>query len=430
MILYSVLLFLSLCLHIPVYFFRLKILRNEKLHLAERMGLRVPAVKSRKPSLWIHAVSVGEILSLRNLISRIKKSHPEWVIHISTLTNTGYHMAKEKLNGADNIFFIPFDFAFLIKKFFLSLHPQVFILAESEFWPNLIRLARKYTRGIILINGRISDRSFKRFRRFRPVIKKIINPINYFLVQTDKDKKRLMDTGIEESRIRIAGNLKAEILLPQFTEEEIQKLKSDLSIQENDQVVIAGSTHKGEDEILLEVFSLIAHRRPDLRFILAPRHPDRVEELEAKSVNLNLNPIRRTQVEGDPHWNVLFLDTFGELGRLYAVCDSAFIGGSLVPHGGQNLLEPAFYGKPVFFGPYMNNFAHLAELFLKTGAAYEVNGTQDLRRFFLMSDTDALTKQGNAARKLLESLQGATEKTIEIIENYMPDKNHEKGRRT
>ncbi len=417
-ILYSVLLFLVLSIHIPVYFFRLRILRNEKLFMLERMGLRVSKRNSGECSLWIHAVSVGEVLSLRNLICQIKLRHPDWIIHLSTLTNSGYRMAKEKLEGVDNLFFAPFDFAVVVRRFFRAYRPRVFILAESEFWPHLIREAGQHTRGVIVINGRISDRSYRRFKRIPSIIKRIIRPVHYFLVQTGRDRQRLLNIGVEDRRIQVAGNLKAEVKLPEMNTDKVKALKASLNLMPADRVVLAGSTHRGEEEMLLKAFAQILPGRPDLRFILAPRHPERVDELEKTAQTLEIPFIRKTRAQSSREWKVLIVDTFGELGRLYAVCDSAFIGGSLVPHGGQNLLEPAFYGKPVYFGPHMSNFAHLARIFVSSGAAKILKTEKDLRDFF-QTDEGSLRKQGETARRILDSLQGATHETCKVIERYM-----------
>lgn len=417
-ILYSILLFLAFFLYLPIYFVRLRIFRKEKLHLFDRMGFGLEKKETQKPSLWIHAVSVGEVLSLRNLIREMKKQHPEWIIYLSTLTNSGYRMAREKLPDIDRLFFVPIDFTLIAKKYFRAYRPSLFILAESEFWPNLIRTAHSFTQGVLLINGRISDRSYRRFSRLAFFIRWMIQPIHCFIMQTMQDKQRLQYIGIDPRRILVAGNLKAEIELPDMTAAMIRKQKEWLHIRTSERVVLAGSTHKGEDTFLLEIFSRIISDHPELRLILAPRHPDRVAELESTARKLGVQCVRRTQVDTHPDWQVLFLDTFGELGRMYAVCDNAFIGGSLVPHGGQNLLEPAFYGKPIHFGPYMNNFAHLADLFTASGAARIVKSEADCEEIFLAGDS-SLKSRGKTSRRVLDSLQGATQVTLKIIEKYM-----------
>jgi 3-deoxy-D-manno-octulosonic-acid transferase len=399
----------------------MKIWRRERLYLRERTGFRLPPRSSAGPSVWIHAVSVGEVLSLRNLLSQIKKRHPSWRVYFSTLTNTGYRIAKEKLPQVDSVFFIPLDFAFTVKRVFRALNPQLLVLAESEFWPNLLRIAKRKCRATLLINGRISLRSFKSYRRLKPLSLKVLENIDFFLVQTEQDKERIEDLGIDPKRIKVAGNLKAEVSLPSLGREEIQALRKNFGIPEFKKIIVAGSTHKGEEEIILEAFGEARKEKGDLMLIIAPRHPERAGEVEKISVNLGLNVVRRTSAPPDQPWDVLVLDTIGELAHLYALADLTFVGGSLVAHGGQNFMEPAFYEKPVFLGPHLGNFALLADQFLRSGAARVVSGKKDLAEAFLMKDEKSLQDMGKRAKALLNALQGATERTLQSIENLMSE---------
>jgi len=354
-------------------------------------------------------------------LSQIKKRHPSWRVYFSTLTNTGYRIAKEKLPQVDSVFFIPLDFAFTVKRVFRALNPQLLVLAESEFWPNLLRIAKRKCRATLLINGRISLRSFKSYRRLKPLSLKVLENIDFFLVQTEQDKERIEDLGIDPKRIKVAGNLKAEVSLPSLGREEIQALRKNFGIPEFKKIIVAGSTHKGEEEIILEAFGEARKEKGDLMLIIAPRHPERAGEVEKISVNLGLNVVRRTSAPPDQPWDVLVLDTIGELAHLYALADLTFVGGSLVAHGGQNFMEPAFYEKPVFLGPHLGNFALLADQFLRSGAARVVSGKKDLAEAFLMKDEKSLQDMGKRAKALLNALQGATERTLQSIENLMSE---------
>jgi 3-deoxy-D-manno-octulosonic-acid transferase len=385
---------MSLLIYIPVYFVKIKLLRGESLFLRERLGLRLREARTQRQSLWIHAVSVGEVLSLQNLIKRIKEKHPAWTIHFSTLTNTGMRVAKEKLVDADHIFFVPLDFKHVVRKFFKTLRPSVFILAESELWPNLLREAKRKTKGVLLINGRISSRSFKRYSRFKFIAKKILKNIDLFLVQTEKDKESLERIGVNSGVVEVAKNLKSEINLPPLTEGDLLRLKTDLSIPRTKRVIVAGSTRKGEERELIEAYSQAKSMEENLLLILAPRHPKRFDEVERICHDFPFKVMRRTQVSPN---------------------------GSLVPWGGQNLLEPAFYKKPIFFGPHMENFAFLAEKFVQSGAARIINENKDLVEMFLTRDEESLEKMGSSAKETLNSLQGATEITIKAIEAMMAD---------
>ncbi len=420
-IFYSFLLFISFLFTLPLYFFRLKILRGESLFLRERLGIRLPGKAAGKKSLWIHAVSVGEVLSLQNLVKKIKERHPDWTVYFSTLTNTGMRVAREKLVEADHVFFIPLDFTCIVRRFFKTLEPKLFVLAESEFWPNLLREAHKQTRGVLVINGRISPRSFKRYSLLRFFAKRILKNIDLFLMQTEEDKKKLEQIGIHSEGIRVAGNLKCEISLPPLNDKDILALKTELNIAETKKVIVAGSTRKEEERKLMEAYAIARKIREDLVLILAPRHSERAEEVERICQRFPFPIVRKTKISTDTQWDVMILDTIGELAQFYAMCDIAFIGGSLIPWGGQNLLEPAFYEKPIFFGPHMENFAFLAEKFIQAEAARTVYSENDLVEMFMIQDEKSLDEMGNRAKKTLNLLQGATERTLSAIETFMAE---------
>jgi 3-deoxy-D-manno-octulosonic-acid transferase len=414
------LLFLVFLLYSPVYFVRMRICRREPLYLAERLGLRLPPRNTGPPLIWIHAVSVGEVLSLRGLLAELKESHPDWRIYFSSLTNSGYRVAKEKLSGADSVFLVPLDFAWIVRRFFSVIRPDILVLAESEFWPNLLRVGKARSRAVILINGRISLRSFRNHRRWRLLSRKFLANIDIFLVQTPGDKERLAAIGVPADRIKTAGNLKAEVNLPLFDPAELEAKKKKLGLSGDKKVIVAGSTHRGEEDLLLGGLRESKRVRNDVLLIIAPRHPERSDEIEKIAGGLGFRVARRTSLDATAPWDVLILDTIGELASFYALADLTFVGGSLIPHGGQNLLEPAFYAKPIFFGPHMDNFAPLAAEFVRSRAAAIVSSPAEIAEAFRMTDEVALREMGQRARKLLESLRGATEKTIIEIEMRMP----------
>jgi len=396
--------------------------------LKERLGFHLKTESKAGKSVWIHAVSVGEVLSLQILIMDLKKRHPEYKIYFSSLTNTGVRIALEKLVGVDKIFFIPMDFRWVVKKYFRILKPELFILAESEFWPNLLKEAQRQTQGVLLINGRISPPSFKKYYRFRYFFKKILKNIDYFLVQTlvqtEREKKSLTDIGVHSACIEVSGNLKTEIILPLFTDGDVVQIKESLNIFTDHKIVLAGSTRKGEEEKLIEAFTQARKENDNIKFILAPRHPERSGEIEQLFKHSLFVVNRRSKMQPDQTWDVLILDTLGELSRLYALCDAAFIGGSLIPWGGQNLLEPAFYGKPIFFGPHMENFQELSDKFIKADAAQIVETQEDVKRMFLLSNDEDVIKRGEKARQILSQFQGVTERTLNRIDKFMNmDKN-------
>jgi len=408
-------------LYAPGYFIQLKVWRKESLFLRERLGMKLPAAKPEAPSLWIHAVSVGEVLSLRRLVFELRAKHPSWPIYFSTLTNTGYRVARQTLSGVEEIFFVPLDFSWVVRRFFSALRPRLFVLAESEFWPHLLRQARRSCRSVILINGRMSRRSHGKYRRWRSLVRPVLDNIDYFLVQTERDRERLEGIGIPARKVEVAGNLKAEVRLPEVSAEERNGLRADFGLSPDKKVIVAGSTHRGEEALILKAFGGARVVRPDLVMVIAPRHPERSSEVEKAGVELGLRVMRRTRAELDKPWDVLILDTIGELAKFYALADLAFVGGSLVPHGGQNLLEPAYYGKPLCFGKHMENFAALADDFVSSGAARVVLGLEELEEVFLMRDEKELEEMGRKAKDLLRSLQGATARTLQVIESRIAE---------
>jgi 3-deoxy-D-manno-octulosonic-acid transferase len=397
----------------------MKVLRKDRIYLRERLarGL-LPRAPGRK-AVWIHAVSVGEVLSLQNLVHELKVRHPEWDLCFSTLTNTGISVAREKLKDADAVFFVPLDFRSAVRRVLKAFRPDILVLAESEFWPNLLREVKRQGKKILLINGRISEGSFKKYGDLGPLSRNVFRNVDLFLVQTGQDKEKLEQLGIEPGRLQVAGNLKSEVHLPDFTADELETFRRGLGMDGREKVVVAGSTRKGEEERLLKAFASAREKRDDLRFILAPRRVERAGEIEKAALALGFRTTRRTQVGPGGGWDVLILDTIGELARFYALSDASFVGGSLVDWGGHNILEPAYYGKPVFFGPHMQNFAFLAESFIRADGARIVRTDEELVEMFLLRDETGLREMGARSKAHLASLGGATDRTIRAIERFM-----------
>jgi len=416
---YSLLLFVTMCFYFPFYYVKLRLMRGESLHFKERLGFGLPSFSRPEKSLWIHAVSVGEVLSLKNLIFKLRERHPDWIIHFSSLTHSGLQVAKTKLSGVDNFFFIPLDFKCIVNRFFKKLQPDLFILAESEIWPNLLRVAKKHARATLLVNGRISKRSTQRYKKFKFLMIRLLNNVDFFLVQTEREEEILTQMDVNRDKIQVGGNLKAEVELPLFLEDELNAFRDSLNIKRTHYVVVAGSTHRGEEDQLLSSLVVARKERGNILLILAPRHLERVDEVDKLCSKHGLKCERRSTIGAGNTWDVLILDTMGELAQFYALSDAAFIGGSLIPWGGQNLLEPAFYSKPIFFGSSMENFALLAQEFIKSGAALMIHEQSDIIQIFLPQDRDALYRMGLRAKETLESLGGATDKTIKVIEKAM-----------
>jgi 3-deoxy-D-manno-octulosonic-acid transferase len=417
-IFYSFFLGLALFLFFPVYFIKLRILKGERLGLPQRLALSLPKPVKATRSLWLHAVSVGEVLSLQKLVKELKDRYPGWAVYFSVLTNAGMRIAREKMKLCDRIFYVPFDFGWTVRRYFRALKPDLLVLAESELWPNLLRHGRRRTRGVLVINGRISDRSFRRYQRLTFLTGRLLGAVARFLVQTEQDQERLIRAGADRARVEVAGNLKCEITPPAFDARSLDEFRRELSTPAG-KILVAGSTRPGEEEQLLRAFTQARREKADVFLVIAPRHIERIPEVEKACRAGGLSVRKRTEVRQEDAWDILLLDTVGELARVYALGDAAFIGGSLVPWGGHNLLEPAAYGKPIFFGTHMNNFSYLAQKFLHNGAARRISGAEELKGMFLFRDAAGLEKMGRLARQTLDSLQGATARTVQVIESMM-----------
>lgn len=418
-LLYSFVLSLALAVLLPVYFIKLRVLKGQRLGLPQRLALSLPRPVAASKSLWLHAVSVGEVLSLQKLVQEVKARHPEWAVYFSVLTNAGMGIARKKMTACDRIFYIPFDFGWAVRRFLRLLKPDLLVLAESELWPNLLGQARRRATGVLVINGRVSDRTFRRYQRLNFLTGRLLRSVTRFLVQTAQDRERLVRAGVDGKRVEVTGNLKCEISPPMFSAQDLREFRRKLSAPAAGRIMVAGSTRPGEEEMLLRAFAEARREREDIYLIIAPRHMDRVPEVEKACRQAGFSVRKRTEVREGEAWDILLLDTIGELARVYALGDAAFIGGSLVAWGGHNLLEPAAYGKPIFFGPHMKNFAYLAQQFLHSGGARQVSNPQDLKAMFLFRGSDGLKKMGHSALRTLDGLQGATDRTLRAIESMM-----------
>ncbi|MCX7974992.1 MAG: 3-deoxy-D-manno-octulosonic acid transferase [Candidatus Aminicenantes bacterium] len=413
--------------YFPLFLWKFNCKRKERLDLSSRLALKLPLPSPRgQPCLWIHAVSVGEVLSLQSLVEKWKGLHPEWRLLVTSLTPAGLKVAKEKLLKAE-VRPIPIDLPCCLQRFFKRVKPSLLALTESEFWPNLIWVAHKNSVPVILINGRMSERSFQRIKKFRLFFLPFLKLIDLFLVQSLIEKQRLIEIGVAEEKIRITGNLKTEIKLPLFTDEERAKFRKKMGLSSKEKIITAGSTHPGEEEILLRAFIELKKYKSEYRLIIAPRHPARWAEIANLCSQLSVHWQRWSLIKNKNQeenldkssWEVLIVDTLGELPFFYFLADLTFIGGSLVQRGGHNLLEPAFYGKPIIFGPHMENFLFLADYFLERQAALKVANQQELVEIWSHREEELFMRIGERAKKALTELEGATDKTIACIEEII-----------
>jgi 3-deoxy-D-manno-octulosonic-acid transferase len=413
---YSLLLACAALLSLPWWAVQMLRLGKYRSGLAERLG-RVPArLNDAQPgSIWVHAVSVGEVLAVSQLVNDLQKQHPTRQIFVSTTTATGQKLARQRF-GENRVFFMPLDFGFAVRRYLNALKPQLLVIAETEFWPNLIHLARKRQTAVAIVNARISDRSFPRYKRFKWFFGRVLSEVDLFLTQTAEDAQRLRDIAAPTERVRVSGNLKFDVR-PNAQPELIAGLRS--AIGKDTPVIVCGSTAEGEEEPLLAAFKAVQQHFPTAVMILAPRHPERFEKVAGLISAEGFLLQRRTQWHpAQPIRSGIFLlDSVGELAAIYELAGIAFVGGSLVPTGGHNILEPAQYGAAILVGPHTFNFREIVTLFEQAGAVKAVT-TEALPAQFLslLGKPEDRQRMGRAARDLFAKHAGATRRTLEALE--------------
>ena len=418
---YSALLVAALFVSLPYWLLQSWRHGKYRIGLRERLG-KVPERlrnKSEQPTVWVHAVSVGEVVAMIGLAAELKRRHANLRVVVSTTTDTGQRLARNEF-GEENVFYFPLDFTFAIQPYLQALRPQLFVLAETEFWPNMLRLAKANAARVAVVNGRISDRSFPGYRHFRFLLHRVLQNVDLFLMQTEEDARRLQQIGAIKERVRVAGNLKfdgsATLDLP-----IVSQLRQSLQSGGAGPVVVCGSTLEGEEELLLQAFAGMLAKYPNAVIILAPRHPERFTQVAELLQRMQVRFVRRTAWRGESlTGGVLLLDTIGELAALYSLADIAFVGGSLVPRGGHNILEAARYGVAIVVGPHNQNFRDIVHLF-EERSAVRVASPSELSHVVLglLNDPEARKALGRRALETVESHTGATQRTADALDEFL-----------
>jgi 3-deoxy-D-manno-octulosonic-acid transferase len=388
-------------------------------------------------SIWIHAVSVGEALTARALASELKARYPRLRLFLSTTTIAGQQVARRSLTDVDAVFYFPFDWTFIVRRTLRLVRPRLFVMMETEIWPNLLRECRRRGVKTMMINGRISSRSYPRYRLIRPFFRRVLADVDRFCVQSEESARRLVELGAEPAHVTVTGSLKFDSLqLPSATPlgRPRERVLRFFRLSPNRTVLVAGSTLRGEEAAVLGAFARIKSAMPGALLVLAPRHPERFTEVERLARDAGFATTRRSElpIDAEPRGDVVILDTLGELAQLYQVSTAVFVGGSLENHGGHNILEPAIFGKPIVFGPNMQNFKEIADAFLSNDAAIQVQTERELNSTLLALVTDPVRRArlGAAARALVEANRGAKTKTLAVIGELLPhgDDGHGHGR--
>jgi 3-deoxy-D-manno-octulosonic-acid transferase len=378
-------------------------------------------------SIWIHAVSVGEALTARALAAELKARYPRLRLFLSTTTIAGQQVAKRNVQDVDAVFYFPFDWTFIVRRTLDLVKPRVFIMMETEIWPNLLRQCQERGIKTIMINGRISSRSYPRYRLVRPFFKRVLADVDRFCMQSDESARRVMDLGAPAGRVTVTGSLKFDSLeIPSSTLQTRtrQRVLRFFRVAPSRIVIVAGSTMRGEEPFVFGALARIKATLPGAIAIVAPRHPERFGEVERLAKVAGFVTVRRSElpIDAEPRADIVVLDSIGELADIYQIATAVFVGGSLVDHGGHNILEPAIFGKPIVFGPSMQNFREIADAFLANGAAVQVQSPRELEEMLLTLVTDPVRRAGlgAAARALVEANRGAREKTLRVIADLLP----------
>lgn len=412
--LYNLLLPLLLAVLSPLVFIKLLGDKSWREGFRQRFFIDSSILKglAGEPPLWFHAASVGEVNASAKLLSEMRERWPHRKLVVSTFTPTGLKAAKEKL-GADAVFFLPLDLSFIVKRTMRKINPQMLILMETEIWPNLIRECGRKDIPVVIVNGRISDKSFGKYRRLKLLLKELFKYVSLVLTQSEESTERFLLLGAGAGKVMTTGNLKFDMHVKNKPLRAMEKWGGPL--------FIAGSTRDEEEEKVLSAYLHARRKHPDLKLVLAPRHLHRTEAVEKILTGKNLPYEKFSQLDESISREVLLVDTLGELSSLYPYGDVVFVGGSLVPMGGQNMLEPALCGKPLLFGPHVENFREAARILTEGGGALIVKNSDELGQTVikLLNDPPLRTSMGYRAKASVIAHSGAAEKTINALATFL-----------
>lgn len=391
------------------------------------LGL-VPGRESDAECVWVHAVSMGEVSLIAPLIRQLRERHPQWDVVISTTTLTGYTLAKTRYSDL-SVFYCPLDFSFAVRRAMRRIRPSLLVLAELELWPNLIAAAREHGAKVAIINGRLSDRSFRGYRRFRKLVAPLVAQVDVVAAQNEQYAERFREIGAPAERVHVTGSLKFDGAQTDRENAATLRLRELAGFAADDVVFLAGSTQQPEEQLALEAFRQLSPRFPHLRLVLVPRHPDRFAEVAQMLTAEGVFWQKRSQLDrlpADPRARVLLVDRVGELGAWWGTAAIAYVGGSMGPRQGQNMIEPAAYGAAVSFGPKTRNFRDVVAVLLADEAAIVVQDGRELTEFVrhALTDPDWAGKLGQRAQRVVASQLGATRRTVELLEQALGCTSH------
>ena len=424
---YSLLVVLAVLIGSPYFVYQAIRHRKYVGSVRQRLGLLPISLNlDGDSSIWIHAVSVGEVLSARPLVEALRQRYPALRLYVSTTTMAGQQVARQQLQGeTDGVFYFPFDFAVIVRRVLNIVRPRLLLLVENEIWPHLLRECQRREVKTMIVNGRISGRSFPRYRLARPFFRRVLAGIDRFCMQSEESARRIIDLGAEPGSVSVTGSLKFDAAAgPDPHLRARGRVLRFLRVAPDRVVVVAGSTMRGEELYVLRAFRRVKAVAPDALLILAPRHAERFAEAAQIAAEEGFATVRRTAlgIDAEPRADVVVLDTIGELAQVYQLATVAFVGGSLVETGGHNILEPAVYGRTVVFGPHMSNFTEIASTFVANRAAVQVSSPRELEEQLveLVSNPVRRAALGAAARALVDANRGALDRTLQVVVRLLP----------
>lgn len=419
-IIYDLIFLIFMLAYLPVYLLRGKFHRG----FSRRLGILPPDLDLERP-IWVHAVSVGEAIAVKALVVELRKAYPRKKLVISTVTATGNKIAEGLIKPGDFLTYLPLDLSFITGPVIRKINPCIFIIAETEIWPNLIRSLYKQKVPVVTVNGRISDGSYAGYRLIKSFIRPTLSRVRRFCVQSATDASRLEELGVDKEKIHTTGNVKFDMNLDALTGINSLDYRNKLWLGSEDKLLVCGSTHPGEEEQLIKVYKELLVSFPKLKLLIAPRHPERSKDIAELAAKNGFMPIFISTISSacpacvsSP---VFILDVMGELLNFYASADIVFVGGSLVKTGGHNILEPAGLKKPVIFGPHMFNFRDITEMFLQNKAGIMVADAAGLKvKIKELLENSLLGKGfGERAHELISKNSGATMRNIGIIKELL-----------
>ncbi|MEK6733012.1 MAG: 3-deoxy-D-manno-octulosonic acid transferase [Candidatus Omnitrophota bacterium] len=400
----------------------LVVTKRYKYGMKDRFGIlpeKIKDIASKNRIIWIHAVSVGEMKAAGILAPLLRKAFPSHKLLFSTVTHTGNKVARTIATGEEGVFYLPLDVSFIADKVVKQVKPEIFIALETELWPNLIDSLYRSGAKLALVNGRISNRSYSKYKKGKFFISALLKKFSLILMQSDQDAVRIITLGAQKEKVFVTGNLKFDIPILNFDTKRTE-LRKKLNLKDEEVLLIAGSTHRGEEEDIAHCFSRLKKEYKNLRLLIAPRHIERTEEIEKLLTKAGLKPVKISSLgagraEGiEP---VFILDTIGELRSMYSASDIVFVGGSFVKKGGQNPIEPASLSKPIIFGKYTFNFQDVTKIFLENEAGIEAENKKEFYSAvrFLMDNPRDRKKLGMNAKDAINKNSGSSQRTIDLI---------------